>query len=388
MLKVEYLIFNDNQSIKCSDAKTFNNLLQTDPDITINRDKLTYQNLTVDYIIKNGKIKPAKNNYFHLSLICDKIEHIDEYDKLLKAVRSILHILHKEPQTLYDGVSLYYAKLAYPKVFETENLMRKLITKFMFINVGIGWHKERVPEEVKISIKTDNKDLTFLHNVDFIQLKHFLFSENYPIHKENLFREIKKAKDINDLNFKDIKSLIPSSNWDRYFSDNINITRDELSKNWDKLYELRCKIAHNRTFSKTDYKDVENLCIALDKVIINAIDSLNKIDISDTERELLTESIATNFNYLFGEFVILWNELEYCITYLIDKYNFSSKGLHFLHKINLLHKENKIDESIFLKIRYLLGIRNEVVHNAALFNQDEILKVINEIKLIIKILKS
>jgi hypothetical protein len=305
MLKVEYLIFIDNQSIKCSDTRTFNHLLQSDPDISINKHKMTYQGLTVDYIIKNGKVKNTDSNYFQLTFVCDKIEKIDEYNKLLKAIRSVLHITNKTPQTLYDGVSLHYAQLAYPQVFEIENLMRKLITKFMLTNVGIDWIKERVPDDVKSSINNGNKDLTYLHNVDFIQLKNFLFSENYPSHKETLLQKLKKAKDIKEVNLEDIKALIPNSNWDKYFSENVNITKEQLSKQWDELYELRCRIAHNRAFAKSDFESVIRLCNELRTVIKSAIENLDKIDISDNEREMLTETIAGNFNLLSGEFMSL-----------------------------------------------------------------------------------
>ncbi len=55
MLKVEYLVFIDNQIIKYSDNRTFNHLLQSDPNISINKNKMTYQGLTIEYIIKAVK---------------------------------------------------------------------------------------------------------------------------------------------------------------------------------------------------------------------------------------------------------------------------------------------------------------------------------------------
>jgi hypothetical protein len=33
--------------------------------------------------------------------------------------------------------------------YEIENLMRKLITKFMLANVGLGWSSDNIPEEVR-----------------------------------------------------------------------------------------------------------------------------------------------------------------------------------------------------------------------------------------------
>jgi len=393
MLKVEYLIFIDNQSIKSSDAKTFNHLLQSDPDILINKDKMTFKGLTVDYIIKSGNVKNTNNKYFHLSFNCNSIDYIDDYNKLLKAIRSVLHLTNKTPQTLYDGVSLHYAQLAYPQVFEIENLMRKLITKFMLTNVGIDWINDRVPYDVKTSINIENKDLTYLHNVDFIQLKNFLFSENYPTHKENLFQKLKKAKDISELNLEDIKGLIPNSNWDRYFFDKVNISKEQLNNKWNELYELRCRIAHNKSFSKSDYENVLKLCSELKTVITNAIENLNKIDISENEREILTEVIAGNFNASFGEFISYWRELQKEVIAIIRSKVLPTKPdmrlkRTFIGDVTELYKLGYLDKNLFFKIRQLTDVRNNVVHNTDTLTHEEITGNISDIKDVILELKS
>src|SRR5688572_26687548 len=195
MLSVEYLVFNDKKSIKSVDSESFNHLLQSDPEIKIVGERLEYLGKFFFYKIDSGKVFNTDNFYFHLKFECNDIKQIEDFSKTLKAVKSLLHLANKTPQTLYDGISLYYSELAYPKIYEIENLMRKLITKFMMINVGIDWTKDRVPEDVKKSINPDNTETTYLHNVDFIQLKSFLFSENYPVHKEKLIQKLKNAKD-------------------------------------------------------------------------------------------------------------------------------------------------------------------------------------------------
>ena len=71
MIKVEYLVFNENESIKCVDSRTFNHLLQSDPQIKITESELVFNELPISYIIKTGKVKNTENNYFHLkSLRC------------------------------------------------------------------------------------------------------------------------------------------------------------------------------------------------------------------------------------------------------------------------------------------------------------------------------
>ena len=186
MLKLEYLIFVDNEGIKCNDEKSFNHFLQSNPEIEIKGKKIKFKNVLIDYELSYGQIANSDQTYFHLIFNYDDIEKIDIYVGLLKAVKSVIHILTKTPQILYDGISIYYSNLAYPIISDIENVMRKLITKFMLTKVGVDWIKDRTPDDVKTSINGSNKDLTYLHNVDFIQLKNFLFSENYPVHKEIL----------------------------------------------------------------------------------------------------------------------------------------------------------------------------------------------------------
>lgn len=78
---------------------------------------------------------------------------------------------------------MYYSQQAYPIIYEIENLMRQLITKFMLINAGLRWEKERTPEDVRKSINDKNKEPTVLYNVDYIQLSNFLFKEIPPDYK-------------------------------------------------------------------------------------------------------------------------------------------------------------------------------------------------------------
>ena len=153
MLLVEYLVFNDKKTIKSADADSFNHFLQSDPEIKINNNQLTYLGFTAEYKIEMGQVGTSGDVYFHLKFGCGNKEEIEEFNSLLKAVKSVLNVSAKTLQILFDGISLFYSKQAYPDISEIENLMRKLITKFMMINVGVDWTKDRVPEDVRKSIK-------------------------------------------------------------------------------------------------------------------------------------------------------------------------------------------------------------------------------------------
>lgn len=390
MIKVEYLVLVDNENIKCSDVKTFNHLLQSDPDITISKSTLFFKKTSVAYEIKSGRVINTNKDYFHI-LFSTSIDNIDEFILLQKSIKSLLHLINKAPQILYDGVSLHYSQLAYPLIFEIENLMRKLITKFMLTNIGVNWTQDRVPDDVKKSIKSENRDITYLHNVDFIQLKFFLFSESYLVHKDTLINKMKNAKDINELKLDEIKALIPTSNWEKYFSDKVHISKEKLSKKWDELYELRCKVAHNRIFTKGDFGNVEKLAIELKQVIIEAIENLDNIDISELEQEEVTEQVAGNFNYLYGDFIAIWRELEQLIIELADKkfLPYSStvlgkqRGRSFQKDLMNLFKMGVINEQIFGEIMHSTNVRNQIVHNISNITEPEIIICSENTKLII-----
>lgn len=386
MLKLEYLIFIDNEGIKCNDEKSFNHLLQSNPDIEVKNNKIKYKTITVDYELTFGQIADTNRTYFHLIFNYNEIDKIDIYVSLLKAVKSVIHIITKTPQTLYDGISIYYSDLAYPIISDIENVMRRLITKFMLTKVGVDWIKDRTPDDVKSSINSSNKDLTYLHNVDFIQLKNFLFSENYPVHKENLVKKLKEAKDISELNLEDIKVLIPNSNWERYFSTNISISKEKLIKSWDDLYDLRCNVAHNKTFNKTDYEKVKSLCDEIKPQLVQAFDSLSKIEIDKSTREMLKEEIVNNFNVLYGEFISKWRLIEKWVfesskMFVDDEEN--NKRRTFTLDLRRLMQSSYIDRETYQRIRELYSIRNDIFHNSRNLTENEIHEAIFDLFLVI-----
>jgi hypothetical protein len=118
-----------------------------------------------------------KNNVFFIrSLFVKQVEKINEYSNFLRVVRDILvRVTGKQPVSLWDDVSFYYANKSYPLIHEIENLMRKLLTKFAVTKFDTNWTDKNIPEEVKISVKnqSSNNDANYLYQTDFIQLIHF-----------------------------------------------------------------------------------------------------------------------------------------------------------------------------------------------------------------------
>lgn len=387
MIKVEYLVFIDSKNVKCTNIESFEHLLQSDPDIEIDKGKIVFKKeFKAKYSIHSGKIAETEKVYFHLKFSVNKTTEIEKLTNLLKSVKSVFSIITKSPQTLFDGISQYYANKAYPTIYEIENLMRKLITKFMLINVGADWTVEKVPDDVKNSINKDNKDSTYLHNVDFIQLKNFLFSEKYTVSKENLIDKLKSSKDLSELNLAELKQMIPISNWDRYFSNEIPISQEKLNQQWSELYTLRCNVAHNKTFTKADFEKVTELVDSLKPIIEKAIDKLDSIGISKEERVNLEEEVAGNFSPLFGHFISLWKELEKVMYETVDakvkneEAELIDKRRTFTGDLRLLKNLKYFDESTYYTIQRLKRIRNRLVHFDDNISEDRILSGIAQLK--------
>ncbi|WP_446334608.1 hypothetical protein [Coleofasciculus sp. G1-WW12-02] len=169
----------------------------------------------------------------------------------------------------------------------------------MITNVGVNWEKETLPKEVKSVIETnkarDRKELNnFLYKVDFIHLSDFLFKPYHNQAIDELYNKIKKAKRPEDLSIDELNNFIPKSNWQRYFSDLVEYEDSQLQKKWEELYQLRCKVAHNNTITKDEFVKIEFLVRELKKKLQTAVDKLDKIEISEEEKETIAENVTVN----------------------------------------------------------------------------------------------
>ena len=376
MFRVEYLITVDQKDAFCTTTTGFNNLLKTVNGVSVSKSDLRFDSLILEYELQTGEILSDKQRYFHVKLTLHDEADLPRFEVLLKSFRSLLHKASGKPaQTLWDGVSLHYAQRAYPLIHDIENTMRKLITKFMLTNVGIGWANEAVPREVVESVrsKTAKPDHNYLYEVDFIQLSNFLFKEYTTVSMVVLTDRIKKATNISDLAIDELKQAIPRSNWDRYFSTLVQCEGEYLKVRWDKLYEKRNLVAHNRPVSRSDFDEISSLCAELGPKLQQALDSLDKITVADDDRELVSESAAFSKSTNYGEFLILWNKLHqhlYLLASLIVKNEQEQKRLvQFQNNIrtilNILAKRYEvITRSDRAEILEFLRLRNVVVHQS------------------------
>lgn len=370
MYKVEFLVIVANRNT--NSLRSLKSLLLSDDDIEkVTNSRIKVNDYEFEYRVETGKINADKEpTYFVLHFECDRKEDISKFVKSIRTIRSVLSIINPTVYKLWDDVAQYYAELAYSKIYRVENLMRKLLTKFMYINLGINWTSERMPEEVVESIKSSNRDPNFLHNVDFIQLSNFLFSEKYPNHKDSLIKKLSKADNIEELNLSEIKSLLPESNWSRYFEELVDCDDEFLSKRWDRLYKIRNAIAHSRFISIGDLNEVEDLVDEISPILEEAIEKLSTIIVPDDEIENIVENVASERNEQIGQFINNFKKLEGTLSKLSSQISISNSSIQksiipISQSLKAISQINLIPQETLDAIRSISSFRNHLVHNSS-----------------------
>lgn len=365
-IKVEYLIITENKGAFCDSIDTFNRLLQVNSNIEIRKSTLVFKkNLQVDIKVKTGELKDKNQRFFHLTMaLRNDNPDIEQLTELTRTIKKIIYESGGQPETLWDDIALYYAKEAYPLIYEVENLMRKLITNFMLTNIGKKWVDESVPLEVKSALEmSKRKDyINILHQIDFIHLVDFLFKPYQTNSSLVLFKKIDSARSIEEFDLSDLKSFVPKSNWERYFSKIVECEDVYLKKRWESLYDLRCKVAHNAFIDKGDHEKIKTITQELRKVLNIAIDSLNKIYIPVEEKEDIADNVASNINELHGKFIRQWTVLTTSLIEVARNYNIEIDKVSFRSTCRRLYDKGYIRESLFENLDRIGNFRNNLVH--------------------------
>ena len=380
-MKVEYLIIIDSGNPFCSDKKSFDNFLQSNADISIRGSVFKHKNLEVEYELQGGETEADKNRFFHIKLNCKDESRIDEFHDLLKATRKLLYMASdKNPQVLWDDVSFYYSEKAYPAIHEIENLMRKLITKFMLTNVGLGWTKEAVPEELKKSTRTKPaNNNNYLYETDFKDLSTFLFDEYRTLDIKALNEKIRSLENKGDeVSLSEFKGFLPKSNWERYFREHVDCESSYLEIRWERLYKLRCKIAHNNFFTKEDYDQMTSLVSEVKPTIEDAIRNLDKVEVPEEERDELAEVVTSKISTFYGEYIQKWKNVEkglYEILKATASEDSKPRRNHpVMIQLKSLIEAGVIDKGLFRELREANQVRNMIVHESDRhFSNDELL---------------
>lgn len=372
-LRVEYLAIVDGADGFCADVSGLRHLLQSDRRISLVGNTITYEGKDFVCDLQPGVTEDQSNRFFHIAVICNDIDQREAFEGLLKTLRGQLYKLaNKEPQTLWDDVGQFYAMKAYPLIHELENLLRKLITKFMLTKVGLGWTNEAVPKEVSESIKNKSSTgSTYLHQVDFIQLSYFLFKPYTTGDSKRILDLLGKSKDIHELVLSDVKQLIPQSNWDRYFSKIVSCESEFIRVRWERLYAFRNHVAHNRSLGRAELQDIESLIGDIRPVIENALAGVGDIVLSASEKETVAENVAISRHSLNGEYIELWNrtyERLLALALLVSDSENQERIQQFRNSpstlLNILRASHALSGKTQTQLKECARLRNVIVHHS------------------------
>jgi len=368
-LQNEYLIIIDKDSAPgfyglCNSIKRFNEFIENNGFFKIKNKKLHKGNDSFDYTVTMGNVKGKEQRFFYVTIIFNDDENkISEYKNLLRDIKSTLHKNQTIIETLKDDLSFYYSQKAYSLIHEIENLMRKFITYFMITNVGKNWIEESSPEPIKDALKKSKRKqyIDVLQQLDFIHLGDFLFKSYQDEDISSLFEKIEALKEEKPINIENLKGHIPKSNWDKYFKEKVECDDKYLKSRWEKLYDLRNKIAHTSHFTEGDFQDIKNLVDDVKEKLEQAFENINNIEIPEEEKEQLSENIAINTNEYIGKYLSQWNKLEKQISSITNDNNTKTKS--FTKYLNNLEKTNFFNNDFISRLEEMKNIRNELVHN-------------------------
>ena len=315
-IKNEYLITFKKDTHICPTLEKFKSFLGSHKQITFseNRNKhiIEFQSKEFEYTLLEQKTDDGAISY-QLSVTAEDSD-FEIFKELWRAIRSVVMELKKVKFiTLHDDIAKYYCVQGYPIIYEIENLMRRLIYQIMNISKGYEWRDNTIPDEVKNSVKTALKERNedFFHNVDFIQLSNFLFK---PYSEKNDLTAFLQQKDKNQdksIILVDLEPYRSKSNWDRYFKDKVDVEGEYLKKHWEKLYDIRCAIAHCREISQDEFEQLQQMSQEVSEKLNNALTAINTMN--DEQRQELAQNIDRGISggeKVFSDYISSLNQIK------------------------------------------------------------------------------
>ena len=305
-LVVEYLFIVKKEEGFCENADSFLIFITVDTTI-IHKKKSSYETLTdlstnleVQYKIFCEDLQNGGERLFNLKMLCQDVTKIEDFNILARKIKKIalkINPNNTQIHTIQDDIGSQYALKAYPIIHNIENTLRRLISKFMIINVGVETFKNNIHNEISKYKKKKNDNINdYLHDLDFIDLSEVLFKKYRSIETIDFDKILLNLKQNEVLNNETIIKYLPKSNWERYFSEILNIEESLLQKKWEQLYQIRNDVAHNRFLTKGKFDEIISIIDTIKPCLDNAIDNLDKVKISPIDVELIARLIDKN-NY-------------------------------------------------------------------------------------------
>jgi uncharacterized protein YutE (UPF0331/DUF86 family) len=400
-MKSEYLITFDAKDGICTSVDKFKSLLSAHTSISFAKKDIVYKGASFPYQLAQGKLTDG-SLYYDMTLEDSSPSQQESYKELLKEVRRICtKISGRNIIVLHDGVGEEYSQQGYPFIYRTENLMRKLIAKFMAISIGYDWSDMSTPKEVLDSVRADGRKekTNFLHEVDFIQLSNFLFKKYTKADSGKFIDSLKEKLDDDVIRVGDIKQYSPFTNWEKYFSKNVKCDSEYLRSRWEKLYEYRCKIAHCKGLSKQELDDLIQLSGEVSEKIQAALDSIGDVHVEEAEREELAENFSGTANKSAAEFIARYNKLLE-LTRLACEVSSDDQDVYGKYETNktnirmqssyLCNAKGAIDKDAVALINRAQQFRNKVVHRVGIveIGESELIEEIQSIDSVIDVLSA
>lgn len=222
----------------------------------------------------------------------------------------------------YDAVSEYYCNKIYPKLNTLERNLRKLLFNIYIVNFGRDYYKATVGEELqgkikgvintdsskgeKDQIKAEYKTNTKKEAEEIERLQRFFYSFEYNDIQKLLFTpswtsadEAEKTKflsehtDLSELSDEELREAfskyVPRSDWERFFSNKINIS--DIRELIEQIRLYRNSVAHFKFFYKAEYDECNKLVSRLNSAIIKAIKITEDKDFAKKNAETLSEAL-------------------------------------------------------------------------------------------------
>lgn len=387
-LIVEYIVVIDSKYNFCNSKDSFINLIKTNSNIEFNNEsEILFNGITIKYNIVQNSLE-NNESVFDIEFMLVDEKRLSVYEEFIRSIKVILGKASGNVHTLRDDISFYYSQKSYPLVHKLENLMRKLITKFMITNIGLSWTEKHIPQKVQLSFKGDKKNnLNYLYDLDFIQLSAFLFDEYSNLKSEELLKQINKTNEMSELNLNTLKEYVPTSNWNRFFSEIVDSEQEQLEKKWSQLYNLRNKIAHNNLFSKSDYTNLCKLSNDVSKVLDRAISSLDQIKVTPKQKEILSNNIFHDVHENLSVFYESVSEMYNIFAKVIQFKGVSIVFNTFEDVVEYSLNNNLLQKELVEDARLIHDYYKLLISNREIFDDHKVKNYIQSVKNINKYIK-
>lgn len=197
---------------------------------------------------------------------------------------------------LVDDASNNIANRTYPLIYNMENRLRQFITIVLVKKIGEDFIRYVVPSDTIDNAKGNKKNEPHFIGSGKVQNDASLLyfdALGKIVYGETIFNKAKPNSILEKvkiaINLDDLKKELLEGNFQKYFQD--SFVKVDFSNKWDKLNQLRNKVAHNSYFLEGDYIECERLCEEVCKIIDEAYSKIDTIKLSLSDMELIKEAV-------------------------------------------------------------------------------------------------